>query len=195
MRINQSKMTSLKKGFRALFWCYLGFYVPVILLGFGIGLSFTDIRVAIIISIGGLALPFVPLIWLRSSAKGSVKRYMYYFYCFLMIPVVPMVLLIGYMSFDDFKIGNGLRKVYEGSLDGNKHVAAFRTGDQGALGGDYLVAHLVTKVCCGIELRKYMGRIEYDKDPLGSVKYKGKTYRFPAYHVLKEKGNLQLNNR
>lgn len=190
--IPQSRLRQRLRMTAKLFLLLYGF---AILLWLGLDVWFTNLKVASAFGLGALALPFLPLAWLDFKKPGTLRKWASAAYLLLLIPITLIVIFTANSALRDLRTGNGLRKVYEGEIGNGKWIAAFRTPDQGALGGDYLVAYTVRKLCCGFEMRKYAGRLSHSSQGFPEVEVAGKKYSFPASEILYRSGNLHYGGR
>lgn len=72
---------------------------------------------------------------------------------------------------------------------------SLRTPDEGALSGDYLEAYKIGRLCCGLELRERIGRLNFDNtSSLPFIELEGTRYSLPSVDVLYARGQLKEKN-
>lgn len=132
--------TYLKKTLLSLLLC-LPLLISIIFIINDI--SFTWPGVSILFNFSLMYLCFIPLVWIWTRRKEIIFQVIT---VFIIIGII-VTFLFGLL----FALISGPTKIFEQPLSNETYIAVYRSGDQGALGGDDLVACLIIKPLPGLE--------------------------------------------
>ena len=143
----------------------------------------------------GLPLPLLPVLWLLTLRNKNRRAVGLWLYALVFVPYAILLPLIVTWTLHDLRTGNGYRLVYEHNLGEREQLVIYRSPDNGAFGGDLLVAATVRPLFLGLEQRRFLPGV-IQRVPEADSNYVAVGDRripVPKDKVLYSRGELRLD--